>query len=1121
MAQFAYPNATPSKGFIGCGRYLALSADETAPEGYVPEDLNTINLSEVMEAATLLAKESGRAGKQIYRKKDVKDAKYVGDSQDLAYLLAMISSSRPLKLRGLHRDIWCTGTITLSEGIRPMVKPVDPTGFDLKLTGFLSDDNPDNLFIVAISNIRPTHEAIFTKKTKTVNVVTTDQFQHLSIQDISERKTILKVPPFELVNLVNTLFKKASVAGVIAPLLSNPYRGLFAFQEKDAEFFFGRAAYTTQLVEAVQKHPFVAVLGASGSGKSSLVHAGLIPQLRRHGTWLTTSFRPGEHPFYALSSALIPFLEPNLKEIDLMVEIKKLTENLQSGQLHVQDVLQRIHNKHPAARLLIFADQFEELYTLCQNDHERCRFLDGLLQISNIFNTVKVSLILTMRADFLGKALAYRPFAHGLQGSSIMLGPMNNEELRETIEKPAERLGTEIEEGLTERILDAVRGEPGNLPFLEFALTELWEKQTDRTLTHAAYNAIGGVEHAVTLHADNEYEKLSPREQVQAQRIFIQLVRPGEGTDDIRRVATRADIDETNWELVSKLADYPARLVTTTTREESEEIVEIVHEALITGWPRLRAWMVANREFRLWQDRLRAGMPRSETTSYDEGVLLRGTSLAAAEEWFNTRRQDISSKEQQFIEISLTARQQSRRRKSIIKIAGYAVTVIVIMLLYGLWQKTEQQVRNVYEEKSKVEEQRQIVLRQKNTVEAQRHIIEQTSIEALSVSAKALFLSRDELGAMLAMTKAGIMLQHAEVPHELRELVIANFQEIIETIHEKNRLEAHTAPVITAALSSDSAILASGGADGTIIVWNAADGSPINTFQGHSEHVLSVDFSPDNSLLASAGFDGAIRVWNVANGRLLNTLQEHAGVVYEVAFSPDGLLLASAHEESIVTLWNIADGSKIRILSGHADTVSCVRFSPDGNLLASGSDDGAIRVWNVADGRLLNTLQEHAGGVYEVAFSPDGLLLASAHEESIVTLWNVADGSKIRILSGHGGFVSSIHFSPDGMLLASGSGDRLIRLWAIENGTILTIFQGHSDAIYQVGFSPDGKRLVSASWDKTIRVWELHQTIPPSLLLDELLRTGCTWIHDYLTTNPNVNQTDRILCDDILYEPAE
>ncbi len=448
----------------------------------------------------------------------------------------------------------------------------------------------------------------------------------------------------------------------IAP--ENPYRGLFAFREADADNFFGRDEFAARLAGAVQNRTLVAVVGASGSGKSSLVFAGLLPHLRQAGGWLTVDFRPKSDPFLELARALTPLLYDD--EIDLLANTRKLAAALANGDLPLLDVVNRILQKQPnAQRLLLFADQFEELYTLTPqpkpddpNDpHTRQRFLDMLLAavsgsagqpISQSANQptdssftliLQTSHLLDLRADFLGQALANRPFADALDNATELLGPMNRAELAQTIEKPAARQGVGFEAGLVERFLDDVGDEPGNLPLLEFALENLWEQQRGGQLTHVGYEQIGRVQGALAAYADEVYAGLSDPEKEQARRGYVQLVKPGAGTEDTRRVATRREVGEENWLLITQLAT--ARLLVTNQDEDGQETVEVVHEALIKRWGRLQAWMQADRVFREWQERLRAAQRGWKASGQDEGALLRGATLGEAQGWLEERSEDL------------------------------------------------------------------------------------------------------------------------------------------------------------------------------------------------------------------------------------------------------------------------------------------------------------------------------------------------------------------------------------------------------------------------------------------------------------------------------------------------
>jgi tetratricopeptide (TPR) repeat protein len=357
---------------------------------------------------------------------------------------------------------------------------------------------------------------------------------------------------------------------------------------------------------------------------------------------------------------------------------------LQTGNRTLEQVLRRIIERNPGyRRVLLFADQMEELYTYYPYSHETSDpqgFLDTLLAAFRPQLPGRVpdfTLVMTLRADFLQQALSYRPFADALQHADTKLGPMTREELRAVIEGPAAKQKVRIENGLSRRLLDEVSGRPGALPLLQFALTQLWASQRDGQLTHAAYDKIGGVEAALTNYAEEKYGELNSGEKRQSEKIFVQLVRPGDRTQDTRRRATRAEVRDENWSLVRSLAG--ARLVVTGRDEVTgQETVELVHEALIGGWQRLRDWMVANRKFRTWQERLEPALKQWLADPRDEGALLRGRPLEEARDWLNDRSADLAFKVQEFIQASL--RRKSRRTRN----RQLAVGGVLIILLTGI-----------------------------------------------------------------------------------------------------------------------------------------------------------------------------------------------------------------------------------------------------------------------------------------------------------------------------------------------------------------------------------------------------------------------------------------------------
>ncbi|MDJ1177548.1 pentapeptide repeat-containing protein [Roseofilum sp. BLCC_M91] len=463
-----------------------------------------------------------------------------------------------------------------------------------------------------------------------------------------------------------------------------PYRGLFHFGPKDAEYFFGRDDSIKKLYQATQTRNFIPVLGASGSGKSSVVFAGLVPKLEAEGSWQFTYFRPGvirkdnkqeiPDPFYALATALVPLYVPDADETEQLKQGRRLAESLRSREILLSDVITRIQRHYPGDRLLLIADQFEELYTLCTDPKVRHQFLDIL--IDNIYTPSADSplvLVLTMRADFLGNALSYASFAQVLN-DDMKLGAMNHTELRDVIEKPAQKLGVTFELGLVETILDDVEDEPGNLPLLEFALTELWKGRKGKKITHLAYQDIGKVQGALTRHADRILSKLTPEETKAAQRIFLKLVNLGEGTGDTRRQVTQAEIGVSNWHFVKQLADN--RLVVTSDTN-NQETVEVIHEALIRNWSQLREWIDESREAMRTARKIEAEAKEWETQGRNKGYLLQDRRLRDAKEFMQFDHTEVELSE--LVKDFIKASQWKQRRSGFMEIMLVFVALVFLL----------------------------------------------------------------------------------------------------------------------------------------------------------------------------------------------------------------------------------------------------------------------------------------------------------------------------------------------------------------------------------------------------------------------------------------------------------
>lgn len=834
-----------------------------------------------------------------------------------------------------------------------------------------------------------------------------------------------------------------------------PYLGLAAFRENNADYFFGRETFTERLWQSVQQKPLVAVIGPSGSGKSSVAFAGLIPRLRAEGNWLIVTFRPGNNPFTKLSEQLIPLLEPQLRETEQLIEVSKLATALQQGDIELSAVIERILHKHPQQeKLLLVADQFEEIYTLASqgdNLQPEIAFLDIL--ISSCKPESPLTLVLTLRADFFEYVLSYRPLAEILyKYNPELLGPMTREELQEAVEEPAAKLGVTIAPGLTKRILDGVGKEPGNLPLLEFALTLLWEHQEDNCLTHKAYEAIGGVEKSLASYAEEIYGKLKIEHQQQAEQLFTQLVCPGEGTADTRRVATEAEIGQALWHLVNHLAEN--RLVVAGQDEATgDKTVEIIHEALIKEWQRLHHWLEENRSFRLWQERLRMALNQWLSRDCEVGFLLQGMPLLEAENWQQQRLSSLSSKEKEFIEASFNHqqqavnRQESRRRRITIFLATSVIGFffLAVSSIYQ-WQRAD---RN-----SKM-----------------------AKISEAVASAQAQFASHKEIEALLISLKNAKQLQRYPNANPVtRMLITTTLQQVFHNIREYNILEGHERTAITVDFSPDGELIASGSDDNTIKIWRK-DGELVTTLEGHTDGIRSVVWHPDGKMLASASYDKTVKLWS-KEGKLIRTLQEHQGKVNSVSFSPKGKFLASASADGTVKLWQTRDMSLQKTIQAHKSWVSDVQFSPDGKFIASSGTDKVIKIWRL-DGTLVDTLQEHTAVVQTISFSTDGKLLASGDGDANVKLWRVDNATgKVTFwtnLNNHTDKVWDVSFSPNSKLLASTGADQTIQLQRIDiekqEVKSLEPLKDHNSSIYSLAWSSEDNSIASASADTSIKLW--------------------------------------------------
>ncbi len=858
---------------------------------------------------------------------------------------------------------------------------------------------------------------------------------------------------------------------LLAPtVLENPYKGLRAFQEADAADFFGRQVLIDHLLARLansgETARFLAVVGPSGSGKSSVVKAGLIPALRRGAlphsdqAFIVEMF-PGTHPLEELEAALLrAAVNPP----------PSLIEQLQADERGLMRAVKRVLPADENTELILIIDQFEEVFTLLDSEASRAHFLDSLLTAIQEPRS-RLRVIITLRADFYDRPLLYEHFGLLMRKSTELVLPLSSAEIEAAIVQPAQRVGAVLESGLVQTILNDVSEQPGALPLLQYALTELFERREGRTLTLAAYHAMGGVLGALAQRADELFDDLDEDEQETARQLFLRLVTLGEGTEDTRRRVRRAEFGPDGGRLDAIIDAFGAARLLLFDRDPVTRgpTLEVAHEALIRQWGRLRDWLNTSREDVRLHRRLTADTAEWIENHRDPGFLAMGARLTQYEAFADSTDLVLNEDEHTYLDTSLDHREALRARDEARKAheltltrraaqrLRYLVGALTLFLIVaaGLSVFAFGQRHTAQEETRRAEKARA----------ASDYNAQQSHSLALAAYAQQATDSDDTLAIALA-------LEAVKVPDPpfLAQQALA---EVAYAPGPVRRFQGHLGLVFSVAFSPDSKTALSGANDATLILWDVATGDILRRFQGHEGTVTSVAFSPDGTTALSGANDATLILWDVATGDILRRFQGHEGWVNSVAFSPDGKTALSGSEDSTLILWDVATGEIIRRFQGHEAGVTSVAFSPNGETALSGSLDNTLILWDMATGDILRRFQGHEDQVYSVAFGPDGETALSGSRDRSLILWDVATGEVIRRFQGHKERVYSVAFSPNGETALSGSLDNTLILWNVATGDILRHFQGHGKLVHSVAFSPDGMTALSGSDDRTLILWDI------------------------------------------------
>lgn len=888
----------------------------------------------------------------------------------------------------------------------------------------------------------------------------------------------------------------------------SPYKGLDVFEEDDAEFFFGREKLVEDLVRRVKESRTVFITGPSGSGKSSLVRAGLIHALKQgeikgSDRWHYEILKPGWEPLNDLALTfsrlkgpdLADYFQAHVNDIDIL---NKCADSVLSGRKD--------------QRLVLFVDQFEEVFTQTSQETERRTFLNMLAYAGTVTNG-RVIVLFAIRSDFISNCATY-PAINELLGQQFrQIGAMQPDELVSAIALPAIHVGLPIQDELIVRIVNDMKGEPGALPLMQFALKELFEAGDKEgglvALTLKDYVAREGIQKMLARHADDTLDAFRDDQRELARSIFSRLIEIEQGRQTTRRMAFLDELIPANATreevliVVQKLAD--ARLLTTD--EQDSHKYTITHEALIDAWPWLKKLTNEYREVIAIQNEIEADAREWKQHQRERSYLYSGSRLANVREQLDTKKLVLTGTAHEFIqtgiknyddEVEAIHREQARRRRLQTRIITGLVGFLTVILLLLTFVLNQLKISHALQ----LGTQAQVAFAEQNFNLAALYASQSNQIHPNN--------SADEILDQLPYQNFGFgraLLGHTQDVTDLgwsadgRLASIADDGTLIiwnlKTDQPAQKLASDSVGLYSKlAWSGDGHLAAAGYTDGTVKIWDPAKEKLVQTLQANTLIFTNEAWSPDGRLASGTG-EGGIIIWDLSTGRPAQTLKEDKGMITSLAWSHDGRLASAGGSSAII--WDLSTGQPARtfdaketLATNGMDFVDCIAWSVDGKYLASVFTNGSITIWDSVTGQAVQTIKTKFYPT-SIAWSVDGRL-ASGTTDGTVIVWDLSTGQSAQTLYGHTDFVSNIVWSPDGHRLASASNDNTVIVWDLKMEAPAQVFT-YTDTITSEAWSADG-RLASGSSDGTIIVSDRSGLSRQVLKGHKDGVTGVTWSSD-------------------------
>ena len=901
-----------------------------------------------------------------------------------------------------------------------------------------------------------------------------------------------------------------------------PFRGLEAYEFEHAPIFFGQdqalAKAMLQLTSnAASGSPFLLVMGASGSGKSSLVKAGIVPKLfvprRIAGAAFLRRvvFRPSDaRDTEDLFDALARRLTTQVSEQEGLSELIGPGQNLASLAAHLRNataepiypigmafglLAQEARRNgrmldYESAALILVVDQLEELFTIDRiTPDQRRRFVDLL---AGLVRSRLVWVVATMRRDFWYRAEETPELLRLSEGiGRLELMPPSPSQLSQMIRRPAEAAGVHFEVHgttsvpLNEVISEEVAHEPGALPLLSYLLDQLYRADVleadGTTLTYATYENLGKLAGAIATKAEAVLERCAPADRQALGSVLFSLVEVGIGEGSIERaVARRVPLSTfppgtAQRRLIDALLDPEARLLVSDAEKEGNPTVRIAHEALISRWAQARVFVQSNAEALKIRRRIEERHALWRGLDADARDALRPDT--AANSWaprLATWRARFGREPGLLTDIDLTdgrrllkehrsdtepqliafiERSVADNKRIRTRTVRTLAAVAIVVTVLSIIATAEGWIAS--------RKQHEAEYQAMQTRQAQARLLTETAAQRLKGS--------DVAGAqgiiLEVLTDANFSEGHAPG-------TISVFQDIRAADSQVAALAGHAGHVSSAAYSPDGTRIVTSSIDKTVRIWDARTGIQLAILAGHGDAVNSASYSPDGARIVTASSDGAARVWDARTGGQLTVLSGHGDKVYSAAYSPEGTRIVTASKDHTARIWDARTGTQVTTLTGHGDAVNSAVYSPDGSRIVTASTDRTARIWDARTGAKLTVLSGHSDKVTSAAYSPDGSRIVTTSFDNSARIWNARTGAQLMTLSTNGLFIYTANYSPDGARIVTVSRDNTARVWDARTGTQLAVLSGHADYLNSAVFSPDGTHIVTASDDKTARIWD-------------------------------------------------